>query len=136
MRSNYSIRRYAFTTLALCSLVSLPACSLLGMQDLNTRQRHNASSVVDFLYPNRDNVAEKPGIPTLTLPLRVGIAFVRNDGLVCYCVSTEMDGVTMTAEPDGTFSAALHVPRLPLLCSRGATERIVLLRAQGTLQIG
>ncbi len=45
----------------------------------------------------------------------VGIAFVRNDGLVCYCVSTEMDGVTMERRSDGTFHAVLHVPRLPLL---------------------
>ena len=45
----------------------------------------------------------------------VGIAFVRNDGLVCYCVSTEMDGVEMDPEPDGTFTAALHVPSMPLL---------------------
>ncbi|MEO6025814.1 MAG: ABC transporter ATP-binding protein [Candidatus Binatia bacterium] len=45
----------------------------------------------------------------------VGIAFVRNDGLVCYCVSTEMDGVTMERHADGTFRAALQVPKLPLL---------------------
>jgi lipopolysaccharide transport system ATP-binding protein len=45
----------------------------------------------------------------------VGIAFVRNDGLVCYCVSTEMDGVAMDRHPDGTFHAVLHVPHLPLL---------------------
>ncbi len=45
----------------------------------------------------------------------VGIAFVRNDGLVCYCVSTEMDGVTMERSDDGTFRAVLHVPELPLL---------------------
>lgn len=45
----------------------------------------------------------------------VGIAFVRNDGLVCYCVSTEMDGVPMEQRPDGRFEAILHVPALPLL---------------------
>lgn len=45
----------------------------------------------------------------------VGIAFVRNDGLVCYCVSTEMDGVTMERHADGSFRAVLHVPCLPLL---------------------
>src|SRR5262249_9360877 len=45
----------------------------------------------------------------------VGIAFVRNDGLVCYCVSTEMDGVAMERHADGTFRAALRVPNLPLL---------------------
>ncbi len=45
----------------------------------------------------------------------VGIAFVRNDGLVCYCVSTEMDGVAMAALGGGRYAVALHVPRLPLL---------------------
>jgi lipopolysaccharide transport system ATP-binding protein len=50
-----------------------------------------------------------------TLEPGVGIAFVRNDGLVCYCVSTEMDAVAMHLRPDGRFEAVLHVPRLPLL---------------------
>ena len=45
----------------------------------------------------------------------VGIAFVRNDGLVCYCISTEMDGVRMERHADGTYRIALHLPRLPLL---------------------
>jgi len=45
----------------------------------------------------------------------VGIALVRNDGLVCYCVSTEMDSVAMESLPDGRFTIALHVPALPLL---------------------
>jgi ABC-type polysaccharide/polyol phosphate transport system ATPase subunit len=45
----------------------------------------------------------------------VGIALVRNDGLVCYCVSTEMDGVAMDPLPEGRFTIALHVPALPLL---------------------
>ena len=45
----------------------------------------------------------------------VGIAFVRNDGLVCYCVSTEMDGVAMLPVGGGRYAVALHVPRLPLL---------------------
>ena len=44
-----------------------------------------------------------------------GIASMRNDGLVCYCVSTEMDGVTMERHVDGTYRAVLHVPHLPLL---------------------
>ena len=43
------------------------------------------------------------------------IAFERNDGFVCYCVSTEMDRVKMEHHPDGTFRAVLTVPRLPLL---------------------
>ncbi len=45
----------------------------------------------------------------------VGIAVVRNDGLVCYCVSTEMDGIRMQPMPDGLFAIALRFPALPLL---------------------
>jgi rhombotail lipoprotein len=44
--------------------------------DGGTRKRHN-SSLVDFLYPrgNHDRPT-KPSVPTLTLPLKVGIAWV------------------------------------------------------------
>ena len=45
----------------------------------------------------------------------VGIALVRNDGLVCYCVSTEMDDALMDRLPDGRFTIGLHLPGLPLL---------------------
>jgi hypothetical protein len=45
----------------------------------------------------------------------VGVALVRNDGLVCYCVSTEMDDVLMDRLPDGRFTIGLHLPALPLL---------------------
>lgn len=38
--------------------------------------RHQASSVVQFLYPGKDQPFIQPSIPTLRLPLRVGIAFV------------------------------------------------------------
>lgn len=39
-------------------------------------QSHRTSSVVDYLYPNRSDVIEKPSTPTLKLPLNVGIVFV------------------------------------------------------------
>ncbi len=61
---------------------------------------------VRVVLERRTDAALEPG---------VGIAFVRNDGLVCYCVSTEMDGITMERHADGTFRAVLHVPHLPLL---------------------
>ena len=53
--------------------------------------------------------------PSSDVTPAIGIALVRNDGLVCYCVSTEMDGVAMRPLPDGRFTIALHVPELPLL---------------------
>ena len=40
---------------------------------------------------------------------------MRNDGLVCYCVSTEMDDALMDRLPDGRFTIGLHLPGLPLL---------------------
>lgn len=39
----------------------------------------NATSVVDYLFPNTKDPIVTPGIPVLTLPLRVGIAFVPPD---------------------------------------------------------
>ena len=44
-----------------------------------TRRRHN-SSLVDFLYPRGDHGrSTSPGTPTLTLPLKVGLAWVPED---------------------------------------------------------
>ena len=40
------------------------------------RSTHHSSSVVQYLYPDQKQPVEKPAIPTLTLPLRVGVAFV------------------------------------------------------------
>lgn len=42
-----------------------------------TGSRHNASSMVDYLYPNKSEYVEKEGVPTvLSVPMKVGIAFV------------------------------------------------------------
>ncbi len=58
-------------------LVALPAALLGGCYDLmghtsNTR----ATSLVDYLYPNEAQHIDIPGPAVLSLPLRVGIAFV------------------------------------------------------------
>ena len=37
---------------------------------------HRSSSVVQYLYPDKKDYVEIPGIPRLEIPLRVGIAFV------------------------------------------------------------
>jgi rhombotail lipoprotein len=39
-------------------------------------RQHQSSSVVQFLYPDQSQPFVQPSIPTLRLPLRVGIAFV------------------------------------------------------------
>lgn len=40
------------------------------------RSHHEASSIVQFLYPNKETPFVQPTIPTLRLPLRVGVAFI------------------------------------------------------------
>ena len=49
----------------------------LGLAGCAGQQTRAASSVVDYLYPaDAEGVAVEPSIPTLALPVRVGIAFV------------------------------------------------------------
>lgn len=65
--------------LALAAWLAIAALFATGCHALergNTRNRHN-SSLVDYLYPrgNHDRPT-KPSVPTLTLPLKVGIAWV------------------------------------------------------------
>lgn len=54
---------------------------LTGCFNLHGRKHRYTSSVVEYLYPYR-NIAEEPSIPNLSLPLRVGIAFVPESGKV------------------------------------------------------
>lgn len=50
--------------------------SLMGCAEFyGKRQSRYTSSVVEYLYPDKE-VAEAPAIPHLSLPLRVGVAFV------------------------------------------------------------
>jgi rhombotail lipoprotein len=49
---------------------------LTGCVSFRNSHHHQASSVVHFLYPDKDQPFVEPGIPTLRLPLRVGVAFV------------------------------------------------------------
>ena len=55
--------------------------SLMGCGEFyGRRQSRYTSSVVEYLYPGKE-VAEVPSIPRLSLPLRVGIAFVPDSGM-------------------------------------------------------
>jgi len=55
-----------FTTLSLISIF------FIGCTPQNTRSQ---SSVMDYLYANKSDQIVKPGVPTLRLPIKVGIAF-------------------------------------------------------------
>jgi rhombotail lipoprotein len=52
---------------------------LLGHGGCASIQNQRRASVVAFLYPNKAEPIEKPSIPTLSLPMDVGLAFVPED---------------------------------------------------------
>jgi len=61
---------------ALLAVVVLLAAGCRALDHRNTRKRSN-SSLVDYLYPRGNHTQPtKPTVPTLTLPLKVGIAWV------------------------------------------------------------
>lgn len=57
---------------AALALVLLPGCAHLTGEATSRR----ATSLIQYLYPKDHSHTEKPAVPTLTLPLRVGVAFV------------------------------------------------------------
>jgi len=70
------VTRHAIPFLAL----ALSACATGG-------PAHRAASVVDYLYPSeRDRPVVAPSVPRLTLPLRIGIAFVPSSGEGTYAL--------------------------------------------------
>ena len=60
---------YMLVPLALIICAMLAGCGAM-------RTRHRSSSVVQYLYPDKNEYIETPGIPRMELPLRVGVAFV------------------------------------------------------------
>lgn len=67
-----SLRRWLTPAAAVLLCFTLTGC--VGMW--GNRRHHDASSVVQFLYPTKEQPFIEPRIPTLRLPLRVGIAFI------------------------------------------------------------
>jgi rhombotail lipoprotein len=56
--------------------VAVPLGLIVGCAMFDERTQRHTSSVVDYLFPNNTRHVEEPGVPVLSLPLKVGIAFV------------------------------------------------------------
>ena len=68
------------TSLAKATLALVAAALLAGCHAFNNpSSRHHSSSVVNYLYPSQTGRVEEPAIPVLSLPLKVGVAFVPED---------------------------------------------------------
>lgn len=79
-------------------------------------RQHRSSSVVSYLYPDKDKPVETPAIPRLSLPLRVGVAFVpegytRNDGF------TEKDKTALLSQIAGHFQQQNFVSDIEIVPS-------------------
>lgn len=66
---NYVPRVTALVVLAVLLIIAFTGCSM------PSRSSHKSSSIVQFLYPEDDRPLVEAQIPTLRLPLRVGVAF-------------------------------------------------------------
>lgn len=71
-----SVKSVMFIVLALLFVAFTTGCAGLHGQ----RQSRYTSSVVDYLYPNKMH-SEIPAVPRLSLPLKVGVAFVPESNL-------------------------------------------------------
>lgn len=73
MFCNIKSYRFIYLITILSAVLAASGCA-------TGRNAHNAASVVDFLYPDTKDPVVTPGIPVLSLPIRVGIAFVPGGG--------------------------------------------------------
>lgn len=79
-------------------------------------KRHHSSSVYEYLYSDKKGYVETPGIPLLSLPLRVGIAFVpETEGR--HNTLTEKDRMSLMDEVGTHFKKYKFVKEIELIPS-------------------
>jgi rhombotail lipoprotein len=73
-KPNMKLKKFTAIGLGTAAAVALLATGCETFH--NARTDHQASSLYAYLYPDKNNHIETPSIPVLSLPLRVGVAFV------------------------------------------------------------
>src|SRR6185503_20646359 len=67
------VKRHSVRIIAVAALGLIAGCAAWS----GGNEHREASSVMDYLYPkNSLSHVDTPGVPVLSLPLRVGVAFV------------------------------------------------------------
>ena len=87
---------------------------LVGCGSMNSQ--HRSSNAVQYLYPNDTSHIETPGIPRLTLPLKVGIAFVP-EGTQRNLALTESNKMELMSEVSKHFKKYDFVRSIELIPS-------------------
>ena len=102
---------------------------LAGCQTFdNVKSSHQSSSVVTYLYPNQANPVVQPAIPVLSLPLKVGVAFVPGDSgrAASYAVSgplSESQKFALINEVSDSFKKFPFVKSIEIIPSSYLTPR-------------
>ena len=104
-----SIREYSLMLFILLVCVSFMGCAY-------QTKRHYSSSVYEYLYSDKEGHIEDPSIPILSLPLRVGIAFVPEAGNSNYSL-TEKDKMDLMNEVAKHFKKYKFVKDIELIPS-------------------
>ena len=105
-----SIKKYIlFISIITCCVTLISGCN-------HMRTKQHSSSVVQYLYPDQSSHIETPGIPRLTLPLRVGIAFVPESSMRNQ-VLTEVDKMELMKEVSTHFKKYKFVKSIELIPS-------------------
>jgi rhombotail lipoprotein len=110
-----------------CCLLGLIVALALGLTGCvgwtDSRNTH-ASSVMQYLYPTEPTRIEEPAIPELTLPLRVGVAFVpagdgrqNNYGNSAGQTFTEQQKADLLAKVAARFSGLPYVGKIEIIPS-------------------
>lgn len=95
----------------------------------SSRRSHQASSVVEYLYPDKAEPVDTPTVPTLSLPLKVGIAFVPEGqrtgrpGRSGEPVFTEKEKIALMEEVSGHFKKYPFVKSIELVPTAYLTPR-------------
>lgn len=101
----------------ICRLILLVTVIFAFMTSCGVQSKHHrSSSVVQYLYPDRHDYVEIPGIPRLALPLRVGIAFVP-ENIAKSQALTETDKMDLMKEVSQHFKKYDFVKSIELIPS-------------------
>jgi len=110
-----SCRYYSAVVFVLLVGVALLGCAY-------QTSRHHSSSVYEYLYSDKEGHIETPSIPILSLPTRVGIAFVPETGGRLYSL-TERDKMDLMDEVARHFKKYKFVKDIELIPSAYLTGK-------------
>jgi rhombotail lipoprotein len=110
-----SLKNCALMLFALLIFIAFTGCA-------HQAKRHNSSSVYEYLYSDKEGYIETPGTPLLSLPLRVGIAFVpETSGR--HRTLTEKDKMSLMNEVSKHFKKYEFVKDIELIPSAYLTKK-------------